>query len=106
MDKLIVDGKVAVVYSPEHGAGWSTWNDESRECAEFLCMDKALAEAVVARDHTKAVEIAKARYPDVYTGGASTLEVAWVPQGTRFIVNEYDGSESVDVLEDISFHTA
>ena len=26
MNKLIRDGKVAVLISPEYGAGWSTWN--------------------------------------------------------------------------------
>ena len=26
MNKLIRDGQVAVIYSPEFGGGWSTWN--------------------------------------------------------------------------------
>ena len=30
MEKVIRDGKVAVLYSPGYGAGWSTWcyNDD------------------------------------------------------------------------------
>jgi len=28
MTKYIRDGKVAVLYSPGFGAGWSTWNDD------------------------------------------------------------------------------
>jgi hypothetical protein len=31
MKKLIRDGKVAVLYSPGFGAGWSTWNQELPE---------------------------------------------------------------------------
>lgn len=27
MDKVIKDGKVAVLYSPGFGAGWFTWNN-------------------------------------------------------------------------------
>ena len=27
MTKCIRDGKVAILYSPGYGAGWSTWND-------------------------------------------------------------------------------
>lgn len=31
MQKLEVNGKVTVVYSPGFGAGWSTWNTSHRE---------------------------------------------------------------------------
>ena len=34
--KLIRDGKVGVIISPDFGAGWSTWNDdEDREAMLF-----------------------------------------------------------------------
>ena len=31
MDKVIVNGKVAVLYSPGYGSGWYTWNQEFPE---------------------------------------------------------------------------
>jgi acetyl-CoA acetyltransferase len=31
MEKVIRDGKVAILYSPGFGAGWSTWNSYSNE---------------------------------------------------------------------------
>lgn len=31
MEKVIRDGKVAVLYSKDFGAGWSTWNDGLEE---------------------------------------------------------------------------
>ena len=35
-----------------------------------------------------------------YDGGASDLEIRWVPVGSRFRINEYDGSESVVLFEE------
>jgi len=32
MDKIIRDGKVAVLYSPGYGAGWYSWNTDCKEC--------------------------------------------------------------------------
>lgn len=36
---------------------------------------------------------------DIYTGGASQLKVEWMPEGTVFEINEYDGSESISIKE-------
>ena len=32
MNKVIRDGKVAVLYSPGYGAGWYSWNWNHPEC--------------------------------------------------------------------------
>ena len=37
--------------------------------------------------------------PDIYTGGMKDLKVAWIPEGTLFRVDDYDGSESVELKE-------
>jgi hypothetical protein len=34
------------------------------------------------------------------------LASAWVPEGTLFRVNEYDGSESIEIQEDVSWMVA
>jgi hypothetical protein len=31
MNKLIRDGMVAVLYSPDYGSGWYTWNEVPHE---------------------------------------------------------------------------
>ena len=93
-EKLERDGNVAVLYSPAFGAGWYTWNREY----EGLLFDKDIVEAVLAKDFDKAAKLAELKYPGVYTGGAEDLEVEWVPRGSRFEVNDYDGSESVRVF--------
>lgn len=103
--KKIVDGKVAVLYSPGFGAGWSTWADG--EYTEFLLFDERLVNLLLV-DNKDAIKILVDRVSknSVYTGGLCDLEVEWIPLGTRFVVDEYDGSESIRVLEDINWYVA
>jgi hypothetical protein len=46
------------------------------------------------------------RYPDMYTGGMDDLEVAWLPVGTAFRIHEYDGSESIEIREELNWKIA
>jgi hypothetical protein len=98
MEKIEKEGRVAVLYSPGFGAGWSTWADEGQK--EALCMDARIVGPVLAGDKNAAVVAAKAMFPDLYTGGANTLSVIWIEKGKAFEVEEYDGRESVHVLGD------
>jgi hypothetical protein len=43
------------------------------------------------------------KYPEIYKGGMMELEVAWLPEGSEFKINEYDGAESVEVKDDIGW---
>ena len=96
MEKIEVDGKVAVLYSPGYGAGWSTWaNDEHKES---LCMNAEIVQAVLNSDRSLAAAIAERLHPGVYTGGARDLRVGWVPKGEQFEITEYDGSESLVII--------
>jgi hypothetical protein len=106
VDRLIRDGRAAVLYSPGHGAGWSTWNHE-----HFLEMlfDPQIADIVDQRGpdwREQAEAIALVKYPEAYIGGLSDLEVRWLPVGTQFRVLEYDGSESVEINGEIEWITA
>ncbi len=96
VNRLEKDGKVAVLYSPEYGAGWSSWNDEP----EFygLIFDREIAEKVLAGDRDGAADVAERKYPGVLVLGARDLEVEWLPIGTRFEISEYDGYETVVVI--------
>ena len=95
MQKLIVKGNVAVLISAGYGAGWSTW---ARENAEEMVFDPDIAKAILDNDFAKAQTIAKAKYPDQYLGGLDDLVVGFVPIGTRFEINEYDGHETLRIL--------
>jgi hypothetical protein len=94
--KLERDGKIAILVSRGFGAGWSTWcSDEASTAAVF---DPDMAQAVLDGNHRKAESIALDKYPGEYTGGVADLVVEWVEKGSRFEINEYDGSESLRVF--------
>lgn len=95
MDKLSQDGKVAVLYSPGFGAGWYTWN---QECPEIL-FDPAIVKMVEKDQWDKLRTYVALKYPDIYAGGMDGLKVEWIPEGALFKVNEYDGSESIELKE-------
>jgi hypothetical protein len=110
VSKVIRDGKVAVLYSPGYGAGWSTWNYEypemlfDPEIVEFLEQHENddPRDTLLKREVTRKIEeIAEKKYPDGYFGGADDLTIVWLDEGTHFIVNEYDGSESINVRDDM-----
>jgi hypothetical protein len=92
MEKIIRDGKVAVLYSPGFGAGWSTWNLTFPECV----FDPEIVEMLEKEvDRYEIAQFAEQKYgDDFYSGGADDLQIVWIPEGTKFIINEYDGSES------------
>ena len=96
MEKLIRDGKVAVVYSPGYGAGWSTWNSSH---AQVLTMHKGIAEHVEAERFAEACKLAQ-ELCGRYVGGGDALSICWVPEGALFRIDEYDGSESVIIRDE------
>ena len=102
MQKLVKDGKVAVLYSPGFGAGWSTWNSDNPE----VLFDPEIAQAVLDSNHVLAAEIAERKYPNCCVLGADDLVVEWLPVGTEFFIKEYDGSESLRLKEELKFETA
>ena len=103
-EKHIVDGKVAVLYSPGFGAGWSTWAYDDTEQA--MAMDRDLVLAFLDGGVDALVKVTAQKYPDNYKGGAEDVEVAWLPEGTRFEIREYDGSETLHTLDNVSWLVA
>lgn len=97
MNKLIRDGKVAVLYSPGFGAGWSTWNQELPE----LVFDPVIVDFVENKQWDELAVYATLKYPSIYDGGMRDLEVQWIPEGTEFRIHEYDGAESIEVKEEL-----
>ena len=58
---------------------------------------------VESKDFAKLATYMAVRYPDMYTGGMDDLTVAWLPVGTAFRIHEYDGSESIEVREELNW---
>lgn len=95
MSKVIRDGKVAVLVSPGFGAGWSTWgNEKNREWAIFSPEVVAWVEGGKVSDIKNIVKSCLGE-DYFYLGGAEDLEIEWIEEGQMFLINEYDGSESL-----------
>lgn len=98
MDKVERDGKVAILYSTGFGAGWYTWNRRYPAC-QYHPKLVALVEKNASAKEIQAQ--AKMLFgEDFYTGGAADLTIAWLPVGTSYRIDEYDGAESIHVQSD------
>jgi hypothetical protein len=105
MDKVIRDGKVAVLVSRGYGAGWSSWTDE----VETYLFHPKLVQMVEERRHSEITPewMEQELGLDVsYTGGTDGLEIQWVPLGTKFVIDEYDGAESLRTIDDFYWNVA
>jgi hypothetical protein len=92
VNKLIKDGKVAVLISQGFGAGWSTWNREELN----MLFDAGLADLVLKGDPEQILAYATLKWPDAYLGSLEDLTVVWVEQGQLIKINEYDGRERIE----------
>lgn len=101
MDKVIRDGKVAVLYSPGYGAGWFSWHNNID-----LVYDPRIVHYVETGEKELIISYVEEMYPDTYCGGVEDLEIEWMPEGTRFRINEYDGNESIEYEQDVGWNVA
>lgn len=97
MNKVIRDGKVAVIYSPDYGCGWSTWSDEP----EKLMFDPKLV-ALIESGDVEAVD----KYCQTVYDRSPELDIFWVPEGEEFVILDYDGSEGVQLKKDFIWFKA
>ena len=95
-EKVIKDGKVAVLVSHGFGAGWSTWAYEDG-ASDFVMFDCRVVEAAERKASAAEVEdlLVELIGNAPYMGGWSGVEVRWVDQGQAFYINDYDGNESL-----------
>lgn len=90
------NGKIKILISPGYGAGWSTWNNDSIN----LAVDKRIVDFFELHgkniERQKLVDFLKnIGYDDVYVGGWKDIVIKTIKPNERFIINEYDGSESL-----------
>ena len=109
-EKYIRNGQVAIAYSPGFGAGWSTWVPDD-ELAETLLFHPDIINMILSNkqseiDNDWLVEHFGEEFKDVYCGGVDNLSIKWVPVGTQFRIDEYDGSESVIELANDNIYIA
>lgn len=109
-EKYIRNGRVAIAYSPGFGAGWSTWeldNDLKDTMVFHPDIIKMILNGKQSQiDDDWLVEHFGSEYERVYTGGAYNLKIEWIPIGTAFRIDEYDGSEHVVELQSDKIYIA
>lgn len=105
--KYIKNKKVAVVYSPGFGAGWSTW--KSGDLALQMLYSYEVVEQILKDDEIRKrsqkgfarsaefYDAIRQNFPEHDTFFLQPLEVAWIPLNSPFRIHEYDGAESVEI---------
>lgn len=101
MNKVIRNGNVGVLISGGYGAGFYTWGAPLE-----AIFSPTLINLIEHHEYEKAIEFVKETWPDIYTGGVLDLEVYWIPEGAQFIINEYDGLESIQLMNETNWLTA
>lgn len=88
-----------VLISPGFGAGWSTWNHP------LMAFDKDVIELFErggSEDEIRRLCADKGYGGDdryIYMGGFDELQVVEVPSGNLFKIEEYDGSEYIEIFD-------
>ena len=103
LNKVVRDGKVAIIISPEFGAGWSTWND-----VEGIETDPGLVELIERSAEPDEIETyCKDMWgTKPYYGAVVDLTIEWIPEGSEYIISEYDGAESIMLKENFKWRVA
>jgi hypothetical protein len=97
IEKVIRDGRVAVLVSRGYGAGWSSWSPEIPQ----LLFEPRVVEILegnlsISEKEELINKFVTEKYPDTYMGGIDGLEVVWVQEGSKFVIREYDGKEWIE----------
>ncbi len=93
---------VAVLYSPDFGAGWYSWNDE---IPQILFSPELVFAVLEKKPQDYLYELAEQLFPDAYLGGLDDIKIEFVQRGIQFRIHEYDGAESIDYGQH-GWHTA
>lgn len=123
-NKLITStGSTAIAYSPGYGGGWSTDYYNNKQMvfdnrliqlvlseyfiSEFKNKDEYLMQP---KDKDYYIQFMKSVFPDIkYLPGINSfcqLVVEFIPQNTRFKIEEYDGNESIKICNPNDYFTA
>ena len=95
-------GEIGVLVSYGFGAGWSTWNTPDK----FYAMDRGLVQLrIKCAPIDKVEKYCNKKGFEPYMGGWEDVQIEWLPKGTRFAINEYDGSESLLLTESLNLKT-
>ena len=97
MEKIIKDGNVAVAISPAYGGGWSSEQKVDPMDAEFNRL-------FLYGRYDEAAALARDRGLCDY--GITSVKIVWLPVGTEFQIDNYDGAESLIRKDEQVWHKA
>ena len=112
MEVYYNEDKTAYAVLVSHGSGWSSWNDRTvaydKRMVEFWLTHHESEDVMRAlsewedNDVKAAAEqyFASIGYPHIYFSGFADITLEWVPVGSIWCINEYDGSETLMMLND------
>lgn len=103
MEKVIRNGKVAVIISGEEGgAGWYSWHRE-----EQLIFHPKIVEMVESNRHSELTQIWVSENTGINasTVGRDSLIIVWIPEGTAFTIEVDEGVEQIITADDLQFTT-
>ena len=90
------------VISPEYGAGWYSWSNDIT-----MLFDPGLVGLVEEGDEGKIHTYVSLKWAGEYLEGSERgLEVWWVPLGKKFRIHDYDGAETIEMMDQIDWITA
>lgn len=111
MKKFCNDGKVAVIIHPAYVGGWY-----SKHYIKEMLFDPDIVQLILEKPSDfveKILDILVERYQDriVYNIRESwiikslinELEISWVEEGKPFQIKEYNGYETVVLIDDLDF---
>ena len=103
MEKIIRDSHVAVIISSGYGAGWSTWHGHKELIFHPKLVELIESEqpTVVAISTILKEILGEKEAEHIYLGGVEDLTIQWLPKGTKFKIEEYDGSEYIITENDL-----
>jgi hypothetical protein len=104
MEKVIRDGKVAVLVSTGYGAGWSTWNGYKEMIFHPKLVEWVESEQPIVVDISTILKeiLGEKEAEEIYLGGVEDLTIEWLPEGTKFRIEEYDGKEHIITENDLN----
>lgn len=103
MEKVVKDGKVAVVISL-----YDIWSamEFNKNIAEILIFHPLIVEKVLADEAITEQWMIDTFGIKGYSCDGDELMVEWVEQGVEFFIDTYDGMEEIRFREHIDFFTA
>lgn len=99
MRKQLIGGKISIIYHPGYGAGWYTWHG----IREAL-FDPTIIEHIRNETFEEGQKYLEETYNlDSSVYNIKELDIFYVMPGSKFLVMEYDGSETIISSDQIQF---